>query len=93
MQLVQRADELLKLMMNQGSLTREELELIWSAIKIDENTQLEIYKLFNELSSRLKVEVIHFVLDQLSAVSLAKVKMVELQLVHEIGKRAISVEC
>jgi hypothetical protein len=60
---VQRSDELLKLFITQGQMSESELELVWSAGKLDENTQLEIYKLFNELSTRLKLQEINFIID------------------------------
>ena len=71
-QLVQRAEELLKLLIGQDSLTEDELEMIWTTAHVDETTRLELYKLFNELSSRLKLPEINFVLDRLSAVPLPK---------------------
>ena len=55
LQLVQRSEELLKLLIGQGALSEEELELIWGAAKIDETIKLELYKLFNDLASRLKI--------------------------------------
>lgn len=62
-QLVQRADDLLKLFITQDQLSLEELELVWQAGKMDENTKLEMYKLFNELSSRLRLQEINFIID------------------------------
>jgi len=34
--MVERAEELLKLLIGQDALTEEDLELIWSATKLDE---------------------------------------------------------
>lgn len=61
--MVERAEELLKLLIAQDALSDEDLELIWNATKLDDTTQLEVYKLFNELSSRLKNHEINFIID------------------------------
>jgi hypothetical protein len=63
LQMVERAEELLKLLIGQDSLTNEDLDLIWTATKLDETTKLEVYKLFNELSSRLKHNEITFIIE------------------------------
>lgn len=61
--MVERAEELLKLLIGQDALSNEDLDLIWTATKLDETTQLEVYKLFNELSSRLKLNEITFIIE------------------------------
>ena len=65
-QMVERAEELLKLLIAEDALSEEDLALIWSATKLDETTMLEVYKLFNELSSRLKSAQIIFIVRHLS---------------------------
>ncbi len=91
-QLVERGEEVLKIMISQDALSSEDMELVWSATKQDETTQLELYKLFNELSSVLKINEINFIIDYLSQVPLAKVLKEQVDLVYEIGKRARSGE-
>lgn len=76
MQFVQRSEELLKLLISQDSLSNEEMELVWAATKIDENTELEIYKIFNELASRLKLNQIHFIIGRLSKIPFSKIILV-----------------
>lgn len=66
--------------------------MVWAAERLDENTKLEIYKIFNELASRLKLPQINFIIAQLSAVPLSKVMLKQVELVHEIAKRAVSGE-
>jgi hypothetical protein len=80
----------LKLLITQDAMSSEDLELVWSATKLDETTQLELYKLFNELSSILKIKEITFIVDYLSQVPLAKILNEQVDLVYEIGKRARS---
>jgi len=92
-QLVQRADELMKLFITKDELSDAELELAWQSGKLDENTQLEIYKLFNDLSARLRLQQIEFIISQLDSVPMKKVILVQVQLVHEIGRRAMSGDC
>jgi hypothetical protein len=36
--MVERAEELLKLLISQDALTNEDLDLIWTATKLDETT-------------------------------------------------------
>lgn len=91
-QLVERGEEVLKLLIQQDAMTSEDLELVWSATKLDETTKLELYKLFNELSSILKIKEIVFIVDYLSQVPLAKIISEQVDLVYEIGKRARSGE-
>jgi len=55
MQFVQRSEELIKLLISQDALSEEEMEMVWASKKLDENTKLEVYKIFNELASRLKL--------------------------------------
>jgi hypothetical protein len=38
LQMVERAEELLKLLIGQDALTNEDLDLIWTATKLDETT-------------------------------------------------------
>lgn len=61
--MVERSEEIIKLLISQDSLNIEELELIWSSTKLDETTQHEVYNLFNELASRLKLPQISFIID------------------------------
>jgi hypothetical protein len=51
---------------------------------------LELYKLFNELASVLKINEINFIIDYLSQVPLVKILKEQVDLVYEIGKRARS---
>jgi hypothetical protein len=44
------------------------MEFVWSTVKSGENNELEIYKIFNELASRLKLEQILFIIERLSKV-------------------------
>jgi hypothetical protein len=37
-QLVERGEEVLKLMISQGEMTADDMELVWSATKLDETT-------------------------------------------------------
>jgi len=63
--------------------------VIWGgAVKIDETTQLEMYKLFNDLASRLKLNEINYVIEQISSIAPSKIIQDHVALVHEIGKRA-----
>ena len=91
--MVERAEDLLRLLIGQDAMREEDLQIIWNATKIDEQTQLEIYKLLNELASRLKLKEINFLIDQMSQIPLQKVTQEQVSLVHEIGKRARTEQC
>jgi hypothetical protein len=71
-QTVERAEEIIKLLISQDQLSNEDMELIWSSAKLDESTLHQVYNLFNELSSRLKLPQINFIIDALSLVPLNK---------------------
>jgi ATP-dependent RNA circularization protein (DNA/RNA ligase family) len=73
-------------------LSEEELELIWSSSKIDEATKLELYKVLNEISSRMKINQITFIIERLGQKKLENVIIEEIELVHELAKRSRSAE-
>ena len=87
LQLVSRTEELLKLLIGQEALSEEELEFIWSATNIDETTKLDLYKVFNEISSRLKAQEVSFIVNQIAQIPLSKIVMEEIELVYELAKR------
>ena len=92
LQLVQRTEELLKLLINQNALSDDELELIWSATRIDEATKLELYKVLNEISSRLRSGEIVFIIEQFNQRKLNHLTGEEVLLVSEMAKRVRSAE-
>ena len=87
LQLVQRSEEMLKLLLSHNSVTEEDLNLIWSATRMDETTQLEIYKVFAELGSRLRENEVSFVVWQIAQMPLSKINGEAIELVNEFAKR------
>ncbi|CDW89068.1 ubiquitin carboxyl-terminal hydrolase family protein [Stylonychia lemnae] len=82
-----RTEDLLKLLLSQNSLNQEELEYIWNSFKIDEAIKIELFRVFNELSTRLKINEVTFIITQIDQIPLQKLMMEELELVHELAKR------
>ena len=50
-------------MLSSNSLSTEDMELVWGSTKIDEGTKLELYKVLNEISTRLRENEITFIID------------------------------
>lgn len=49
--------------MSKDALSDEDMDIIWGAHRIDEPTRLELYKLLNELSSRMKLGEVNYIID------------------------------
>jgi hypothetical protein len=49
-QLVQRSQGLLRLLIGQGVITDEELNLIWDSCKSDESIKIDLYKVLADIA-------------------------------------------
>jgi len=54
--------------------------------------KLELYKVFNEISSRMRASEIKFIIEKLSERELPKIINEEVELVHELARRSKSSE-
>ena len=85
--MVKRSEELLKLLFVQGAIDDEEMELVWGCSRVDEATQLELYKVLNDVTLKMRESDMKFFIEQMAAKKPQEVIMEEVELVHEMGKR------
>jgi hypothetical protein len=62
--MVQRGLEIAKFLVDQRDLQDNDLEVVWAAAQRgDEQTKLEVYKIFKEMNSKLRNEDIEKIID------------------------------
>jgi hypothetical protein len=64
-QLVQRSSSIVKLFITEKELKIEELQMVWDASKLDDNTKLEVYKILKEVSSPMRNTELEFIVDKM----------------------------
>ena len=57
-ELIKRSNELIRLLTAEEKITKDELELFWSASKYDDHVKKEIYKVITDIVAPLKGEQI-----------------------------------
>jgi hypothetical protein len=86
LQIVQRCTDILKLLLQEGTLTLQLMEMFWSLTKAD--YKFEIYKIINECSFYFKQEHIDFFFEQIRQIPSEKLAIEEFQCLSELGKYA-----
>jgi hypothetical protein len=84
LQLVQRSDEVLKLLLSEDMLGLELLQQFWSLTKTD--LRLEVYKIISDCSFYFKANHVAFLLDKIKSIPPEKLDLEDLNCLSELGK-------
>ena len=77
----------MKNLVNENVLTKENLDIIWSATKTgDMEAKLNTYKVISELSIHLKAENINYFLDKIREIESENFISEELDLVYDLSR-------
>mmetsp|Transcript_44056 Transcript_44056/g.42658 ORF Transcript_44056/g.42658 Transcript_44056/m.42658 type:complete len:268 (+) Transcript_44056:1508-2311(+) len=87
LQIVQRAADILRLLLIEDKLTIELTEMFWNLSKSDYKP--EVYKIVNEGAPLLKQEHIDYISQQIQSIPAEKVTLEELGCLGELGKYSI----
>jgi hypothetical protein len=88
--IVERSPDVLKVLAQDGKLTKQHLELVWqcSIVNNDETTRLAIYKLITDTSIYLREDDLEFIFAQVDAIPPSKLLEPTVILVHDLAKSA-----
>lgn len=84
LQLVQRCDEVLKLLLQQDALDLELLNRFWSLTKSD--LKPEVFKIISECSFYFKSSHVQFIFEQIQGTPRDQLELEELNCLSELGK-------
>lgn len=88
LQLVQRSDEVFKLLVKEDKMTLELLDQFWSLSKSDYKS--EIFKILSDTYFYLKQTHIEFIFKQITATPADKLSITEFDCLCDLGKRCQS---
>ena len=86
-QLIQRSTEILKFCLLNNSLTKEELDLIWECCVKDEQSKVEIFKVFADSLHYLSKELISFMIGKFATTPSFSLKDADAALICEFGHK------
>lgn len=84
-QIVQRCEEIIKILLSENELTDERLKLFWNLTKSDYRPN--VYKIISDCSYSFKTEHLEFFFDQIcTGIPAEKLDMDDFSLISELGK-------
>jgi hypothetical protein len=91
-QIIQRSKEILKFLISEDRLGKEELDLFWRATEFDDETRKEIYQIIDDCSGSMKMHHVMQILAKFTSDKKGKIIPEAVNIIYEMGKHTNGTE-
>ena len=88
LQILQRAEDVLRLYAQTQSLTPELINILWETRGMDETACISVYSIIGECILGMQKEIVSYVVDKVKEINASTLQLRDVELLHTIGKSA-----
>ena len=89
-QILQRAEDVLRLYAQTHSLTTELINILWETRQMDETACISVYNIISECVGGMQKEIINYFVGKVKEIAPSSMQLRDVELLHTIGKTGVS---
>ena len=85
-QILQRAEDVLRLFAQTSSLTEGMIDLLWETRQMDETACISVYTIIGECIYGMQKDIVNYFVDKIKEIAPQSLQLRDIELIYNIGK-------